>query len=133
MVAETLEYLATTAMAGNETDRAAWMLGAAAAIRETNGIPQPPPERSDTESVMASARQALGEAALMAAFGTGQALSLEEAIAKALDTVNQGERLRLTHGKHLNSIKACCLPRHQTVRAGAARGRGVPAQPRWRR
>jgi predicted ATPase len=84
VVAETLEYLAMTAATADEAERAAAMLGAAAALRQTHGIPQPPPERADTAAAVVRARAALGESAWQTAFATGQALSLEEAIAQAL-------------------------------------------------
>jgi predicted ATPase/class 3 adenylate cyclase len=84
LVAETLEYLAMTAAATDEMKRAARMLGAAAAIRVAHGMPQPPPERADTEQAVAAARAALGEEAWAAAFAVGRALSLDQALAEAL-------------------------------------------------
>jgi hypothetical protein len=54
------------------------MLGAAVALREIHGIPQPIPEREDTEAAVARA--------WAAAFAAGKALTLEQAIAEALET-----------------------------------------------
>jgi predicted ATPase/class 3 adenylate cyclase/DNA-binding XRE family transcriptional regulator len=81
---EALEYLAMTwAEMGRGRD-AARMLGLAAKLRESIGFPQPPVEAEETESAVADARAAIGEAAWAAAFAAGRALSLEEAIAEAL-------------------------------------------------
>jgi predicted ATPase/class 3 adenylate cyclase/Tfp pilus assembly protein PilF len=82
--AEVLELLANTAGAAGRGARAARLLGAAATVRQTLGVPQPPLEREDTEQAVATARAALGEDAWMAAFAAGQALSLERAIAEVL-------------------------------------------------
>jgi hypothetical protein len=65
-------------------ERAARLLGAAAALRETIGAPLPLPERADVEQAVAGARAALGEAEWTAAFAAGRMLSLEQAIAEAL-------------------------------------------------
>ena len=43
-----------------------------------------PAERADYETSLAAARTELGEAAVMAAWAAGQALSLDEAVAEAL-------------------------------------------------
>jgi transcriptional regulator with XRE-family HTH domain len=61
-------------------------LGAAAALRETIGAPLSVPDLTEMEQAVAEARAALGEAAWAAAFAEGQALSLEQAIAEALET-----------------------------------------------
>jgi non-specific serine/threonine protein kinase len=82
--AEGLEELARTAAAAARGARAARLLGAAAALRETLGAPQPPHERADTERDVAAARAALGEEAWAAALAAGQALSLKEVVAEAL-------------------------------------------------
>ncbi|MDE3231348.1 MAG: tetratricopeptide repeat protein, partial [Chloroflexota bacterium] len=60
---EVLEYLAATAGTAEQGARAARLLGAAAAVRETLGAPQPPQEQAEVEEAVASARAALGEAA----------------------------------------------------------------------
>jgi non-specific serine/threonine protein kinase len=86
-LAGSLEGLARTAAAAGEeapAERAARLLGAAAALRERVGAPRRPHGRADTERAAAPARAALGEAAWVAAFASGRALTLEEAIAEAL-------------------------------------------------
>ena len=79
-----LEELASTAGVAGQGERAARLLGAAAAVRETIGAPQPPQEQTDVEQAVAAARAALGEEAWAAAYAAGRALSLEQAIAEAL-------------------------------------------------
>jgi predicted ATPase/class 3 adenylate cyclase/DNA-binding XRE family transcriptional regulator len=92
MIAEGLDGLAQTAVAlvvAGEIahgTRAARLLGATAALRETIGAPNLSPEREAARSYEASARAALGEEAWAAAFVAGHALSLEETIAEALPT-----------------------------------------------
>jgi hypothetical protein len=83
-VAETLEKLAGTAAASGQGEAAARLLGAAAPLRKTIGVPQPPSWHHDTEEAVAPARAALGEEQWAAAFEAGQALSLDEAIADVL-------------------------------------------------
>jgi hypothetical protein len=81
-----LENLALTAAAarGAQAERAARLLGAAAALSETVGAPQVLRGREETERTVAPARAALGKERWAAAFAAGQALSIEEAIAEAL-------------------------------------------------
>jgi tetratricopeptide (TPR) repeat protein len=86
--AEGLEHLATTAGAAGQGARAARLLGAAVAVREMLGAPQPPQERADTEAAVAPARAALGEASWAAAYAVGHALTLEAASAEALGEVD---------------------------------------------
>jgi tetratricopeptide (TPR) repeat protein len=83
-----LEVCAIMCATQGHAERAARLLGAAAAAREQIGMRRPMivPTAADIESAVAPARAALGEAAWAAAFAAGQALSLEEAIAEALDT-----------------------------------------------
>src|SRR5262249_28368911 len=83
--AEGLELLASTAGATGQWGRAARLLGAAAALREPLDTPPLAQDRADVEEAVAPARAALGEDAWAAAFALGQALSLEGAIAYALE------------------------------------------------
>jgi hypothetical protein len=88
-----LENLALTAAAagkGAQAERAARLLGAAAALSEAIGAPQVLRGQEETERTVAPARAALGEEAWAAAFAAGQALSLEEAIAEALKETDGG-------------------------------------------
>jgi predicted ATPase/class 3 adenylate cyclase len=86
--AEALEMLAATAGMAEpmrQGGRAARLLGAAAALREVLGAPQPPHQRADIEGAVAAAQATLGEEAWAAAFAVGRALTLEEAVAEALE------------------------------------------------
>jgi predicted ATPase/class 3 adenylate cyclase len=82
--AEVLEHLASTAGVARQGERAARLLGAATALREALGIPQPANERADVERLVAAARAAAGEAAWAAAWAAGHALALEEVVAEEL-------------------------------------------------
>jgi hypothetical protein len=83
-IAQALENLALTIAATGEGARAAYLLGAAAALRETVGAPPHPRGQAGMERTTASAQAALGEEAWAAAFAAGRALTLEEAVAEAL-------------------------------------------------
>jgi len=82
--AESLECLARTAGTAGQGKRAARLLGAATALRETMGSPMPPPEQAVMEQIVAQERAELGEAAWAQALAAGKAITLEEAIAEAL-------------------------------------------------
>jgi tetratricopeptide (TPR) repeat protein len=85
-LAGSLEGLALTAAAASEgaqAERAARLLGAAAALRERVGALRGP-RQGDVERMAAPARAALGEDRWAAVYAEGWALSLEEAIAEAL-------------------------------------------------
>jgi len=84
-VAAAVEGLAGVARARGEGARAARLWGAAAAARAALGAPPWPAFRPAHEASVAAARTALGEEAFAAAWEEGQALSLEQAIAAALD------------------------------------------------
>jgi tetratricopeptide (TPR) repeat protein len=84
-IAITLEDLASIAGAAGQGERAARLLGAATALRERIGAPQPVPERAATEQAVARSRAMLGGQAWAAAFSAGRACSLEQIIAEALE------------------------------------------------
>ena len=71
-------------------EQAARVLGAAAALRDEIGVPLPPGDRDAYERDLAAVRTALGEAALVAAWAEGRAMSLEQAIAYVLETIAGG-------------------------------------------
>jgi predicted ATPase/transcriptional regulator with XRE-family HTH domain len=87
-IAESLEALGMAISAQGHPNRGARLLGAATTLRETVGAPQNALEREDMERVVVSARAALGDAAWEAAFASGQALPLEQAVHEALDPVD---------------------------------------------
>ncbi|HZG68473.1 MAG TPA: tetratricopeptide repeat protein, partial [Herpetosiphonaceae bacterium] len=92
-ILESLEGLAVLAAAGEYlcdgshpgTLRAARLLGVASAARETLGMPRPPGERAAYERLVAALRHRLGEATWAAAWDEGWTMTLEQAIAYALE------------------------------------------------
>jgi tetratricopeptide (TPR) repeat protein len=83
--ATVLESLAETAVVVGRAERAARLLGAAAMIREKLGTPVDAHDQALQEREMAPAREALGEEQWASAYASGRALSLEQAIAEALE------------------------------------------------
>jgi non-specific serine/threonine protein kinase len=83
-VAECLEGLAM-GLAPASPARVATLCGAAAALREAVAAPRPAPNRAPYERVVAAARLALAEDGFAAAWATGRALTLDQAVAMALD------------------------------------------------
>lgn len=65
--------------------RAARLLGAAAALRDTHGPPVPPIDRAEREHEVAALRAALGEESFAAASVEGQRMELEQAVGVALE------------------------------------------------
>jgi hypothetical protein len=81
-VARGLEVFATLAVQEKQPERAVQLAAAAAALRESAGVPPLPPRR--TEKYLASARH-LGESAVARLWAQGLALSGEAAVALAVD------------------------------------------------
>jgi tetratricopeptide (TPR) repeat protein len=79
-----LEGLAQVTVAQNRMERAAWLCGAAAALREDKGWPLPPAKRAEHDRTVAAVSGALGEETFAAAWERGHALALEEAIRDTL-------------------------------------------------
>jgi tetratricopeptide (TPR) repeat protein len=82
-------------MAGVEAEqgraeRAARLLGAAAAALEAIGSPLPPPQQREHDRTREQTEAALGEGAFAAAWAEGRAMPLEEAIRYALEEVADG-------------------------------------------
>ncbi len=84
-VAECLEGLAAGCGAQKQPRRAAHLFGAAKALRAAIGVPLPPNERDRYDREVAALREALGEEAFAAAWAAGRAMTLEEAVAYALE------------------------------------------------
>ncbi len=83
-VVENLEGLAAVAIAQAQPARAARLFGAAEGLREAMGAPLPPADRAEHERSVAAVRAALGEDAFAVAWAEGRAMSLEQAVANAL-------------------------------------------------
>jgi non-specific serine/threonine protein kinase len=84
--AECLEGLAAVACAQAQPQRAARLLGTAAALREALGAPLPPADRASYERTVATARAHLNAAAFARVWEEGRAMVLDQAIAEALRT-----------------------------------------------
>jgi predicted ATPase/DNA-binding SARP family transcriptional activator len=80
-----LEGLGRVAGTVGQSERAARLLGAAVALRDTPGATWKPEERAEHERHVDASRAALGEEAFTAAWTSGRLLRLDEAIGLALD------------------------------------------------
>jgi ATP/maltotriose-dependent transcriptional regulator MalT len=83
VVAACLEGLAGVAGAWRQPELAALLFGAAEALRDTIAVPLRPVSRAEYDRDLARARTQLDALAWQAAWGTGRAMSLEQAIAEA--------------------------------------------------
>ena len=83
--ASCLEGLAGVATACAQPERAARLFGVAAALRESVGLPLSPVLRADYEHEVFALRAEIGDEAFAAAWAAGQAMTLEQAIAEAVD------------------------------------------------
>ena len=61
------------------------LLGNAATLRESRGLPIPPIERTDLDRVLGTIRSSLGEEAFAAAWAEGQARPIKQVIDEALE------------------------------------------------
>jgi non-specific serine/threonine protein kinase len=126
-MASVLEQWAGLAMAQRQYDRALSLAGAAAAFREAVRAPLPPRSRVRLDDQLVVARHALGQAASSAAWEGGRALSVEEAVACALNPVNDASALALKAGSPPRAGKApttsVLSTREREVATLIARGR----------
>jgi non-specific serine/threonine protein kinase len=79
-----LEMMAWAAAARGQPERAAVVLGAASALRQSSGVTRDVLDRSAYDETLAAARVAAGEERYAAAWARGQSLTLGAAIAEAL-------------------------------------------------
>jgi tetratricopeptide (TPR) repeat protein len=84
-VAACLEGMAGLALVQQQEERSARLFGAAAALREAIGCPLPPVERAEHDRHVSAVRSALQETEFAAAWSAGQVMSLEQALAFALE------------------------------------------------
>jgi predicted ATPase/class 3 adenylate cyclase len=82
----TLEGLASLALALDQPDRTIHLLAWAESAREAAQIPRPPVEQADVERALTAARSLVSHEAFAEAYATGEAMTLDEAIAYALET-----------------------------------------------
>jgi non-specific serine/threonine protein kinase len=86
-----LEHMAILALSGSRPRRAAVLLGASEALRESTGTSRMGLELEEWEEILAAVREALGEDAFQAAWEEGQALSMDEAVELALKDDDEEE------------------------------------------
>ena len=84
-IAHELECFAFIAGAVGQNERAARLLGAAEALRESISSSMTPMERPEYETFIAKLHQVMAEETLKAAWEQGRALSMEAAIQLALE------------------------------------------------
>ncbi len=84
-IAECLERIAGVCAARGQGEKAARLFGAANNLREAIGAPLTPGERTDLERGLSHAREALGAEAFARAWELRRAMTLEEAVADALE------------------------------------------------
>ena len=84
-ITQFLEDLGVLAVAQSEPERALRLAAAAAVLREAISAPRSPSDQTGLERMLEPARQALGEASSALAWAEGRALTLEQAIAYALE------------------------------------------------
>jgi predicted ATPase/DNA-binding SARP family transcriptional activator len=87
-IAKDLEGLAAVAVAQAHSERAARLLGAAEGLREAMGAPLPPADRGEHDRCVAAVRTALGEEGVAAVWAEGRAMSLEAAVAHAMENAD---------------------------------------------
>jgi hypothetical protein len=92
-----IEGLAGVAAAQGQPERAARLFGAAEALREAAGEPLPPAYRAAYERDVAAARTQLDEATFAAARAAGRAMTLEQAIAYALNEDDESAESQQTY------------------------------------
>jgi hypothetical protein len=85
-VANQLECLAFIAIAHEQAERAAKLLGAAEALREKINIPMSPFERVEYDKLVAELRKGVDEKAFSNLWSEGRGMTMEQAIQSALDS-----------------------------------------------
>jgi len=80
-----LEGLARVDAMQDQPERAAWLLGASAALRDETGTPLTPTARADHDHASEAAHAALGEVAFETAWTTGNETPFEASITTALE------------------------------------------------
>ena len=85
LIAYSLEAFAEFDLAETRAGWAARLLGAAEALRRAIGAPLTPADRSEYDARVAAARAQLGDGAFAAVWAEGRAMSLEQAVACALE------------------------------------------------
>lgn len=87
-----LEGLAAVVCRRGAVARAARLFGAAEALRISIGAPISPVDRAEHEDAVATARRTAGNQAFAIAFDEGRGLSLDAAVALALEETDEHQR-----------------------------------------
>jgi predicted ATPase/DNA-binding XRE family transcriptional regulator len=88
-VADCLEGLAGVAAVQGQPCRTACLFGATAMLRNTIGVPLPPLSREMNNRHLTIAKTSLSKATFAAAWAKGEAMTLEQAVAYALEKTNE--------------------------------------------
>ena len=123
-VARGLEAFAMLAVREEQPERAVLLTAAAAALRETAGVPPLPRPRAD--GYLAPARR-LGEAAVARLWAQGQAMSSEAAVALALEVPRPDGESPALSVVAANEAPRSLTPREGQIAALVARGCGNKA------
>lgn len=83
-IASGLEQVASIAVVDRQSERAATLLGAAQALRESSGADLYPYQRAEYEQSLESLHSQLDEATLAAQWGAGRVMTMKQAIKMAL-------------------------------------------------
>ncbi len=93
-LAWSFEDFARLATLQRKFERALCLAGAAYTLRESIGIPLPPPERAEFDLRLESARKAVGKEVSAAAWARGQALTIDQALIEIGELGPQSESKR---------------------------------------
>ena len=88
-IARQITSAAWLAALADQPERAARLLGATKELRKVLRVPLSPSEQPIDQRIVASTRAKLGGAVFAAVRTEGQAMTLEQAVADALDEVGQ--------------------------------------------
>lgn len=120
--AECLELMAEVALTQDVAGRAASLLGAASALRETLGACQQPDLQLHLDQLIEPAREKVGLAAFTDAWSYGRALSYDDAIALALDANRDDIPAVTVDGGEGSFALRTLTPREREVAALVAEG-----------
>jgi hypothetical protein len=77
--------MAELAVAQGQNEQAARLLGSAEVLRDAIALPLQPPDRAEHDRIVAAARAQLDKSTFAAAWAEGRSMTLEQAIAYALE------------------------------------------------
>jgi hypothetical protein len=123
-VAECLIGLVRVAEAQGQLERAVRLFGAAESLRIASGVHMDPAERADDDRRLAAARSHLDDARFASMWAAGQAMSLEQAIAEALNKKTETSGIRWSpSSRHRHSCSASSFQYDRTTQPLCLSGR----------